>query len=142
MKIGFKKGHKFYAPIVRAFTHSQWSHVAALIGGRIYESTALKGDHTSSGVRDYPITPEIEVEYEWFDSCVEDTIALKRYEEIKGCPYDYFSLFAFFSLKVRDSKRFYCYETILYMMVGEVGARVTPEIILWTEKKLQKGEPS
>ena len=142
MKIGFKKGHKWYSSTVRALTHSQWSHVVALIDGRIYESTATKGKYSNAGVRDYPSTPEIEAEYEWFDSCVSDEIAIKRYKEIKGLPYDYFSLLAFLTLKVRDAKRYYCYETILHMMVGDVSSRVTPEIILWTEKKLQKGEPS
>lgn len=138
MKIGFKRGHKFYSPLVRAFTHSQWSHVAALINGRIYESTATKGEHETSGVRDYPSTPEIEDEYEWYESVVPDELALQRYNEIKGKSYDYFSLFAFLSLKIRDAKRFYCYETILYLMVGDVGARVTPEVILWNEMKLRK----
>lgn len=137
MKIGFKKGHKFYSSVVRALTHSQWSHAAALINGRFYESTALKGEYKTSGVRDYPSTPEIESEYEWFDSCVPDELALKRYEEIKGFPYDYLSLLAFFTLKIRDSRRFYCYEAILYMMVGDVSARVTPEVILWNEVQLR-----
>ena len=137
MKIGFKKGDHWYSGGVRALTHSQWSHTAALISGRIYESTALKGTQDTAGVRDYPCTPEIEAEYEWYDSCVPDEIALKRYEEIKGYPYDYLSLLAFFTLKIRDSRRFYCYETILYMMVGDVSARVTPEIILWTEIQLR-----
>ena len=138
MKIGFKKGHKFYSPIVRTFTTSQWSHAAILIGSRLYESVALRGGKKKSGVRDYEITPEVEAEYEWFDSCVPDDFALARYEEIKHCGYDYISLLSFLTLKVRDRKRYYCYESVLYMMTGAVDERVTPEVIHTWEARLRK----
>ena len=137
MKIGFKKGQKFYSPIVRAFTTSQWSHAVLLIQGRIYESVALKGNFSKSGVRDYPSTPEIEAEYEWFDSCVAEALALQRYEQIKHCKYDYVSLLSFLTLKVRDAKRYYCYEAVLYMMLGRVDERATGEIILSWEMRLR-----
>lgn len=137
MKIGFKRGSKFYSPIVRAFTTSQWSHAVLLIRGRIYESTALRGKYYKSGVRDYPSTPEIEAEYEWFDSCVDENHALRRYEKIKNCKYDYASLLSFLLLKVRDSKRYYCYEAVLYMMLGRVDERATSETILAWEMRLR-----
>lgn len=137
MKIGFKKGSKFYSPLIRTFTTSNYSHAAILIGSRLYESAALKRSRNKSGVRDYEITPEIEAEYEWFDSCVPDELALTRYEEIKHCKYDYFSLLSFVSLKVRDRKRYYCYELVLYMMTGAVHERVTPEVLLCWESRLR-----
>lgn len=138
MKIGFKKGNKFYSPLIRTFTTSNYSHAAILIGSRLYESAALKGSRNKSGVRDCEITPEIEAEYEWFDSCVPDEIALARYEEIKHCGYDYFSLLSFLSMKVRDRKRYYCYESVLYMMTGRVDERATPEVLFNWEARLRK----
>jgi hypothetical protein len=138
MKIGFKKGRKFYSPIVRTITDSQWSHAAVWIGERLYESTALRGTQPSSGVRDYLITPEITQEYEWFDCPVDDGVALKRYEEIKGSAYDYFSLLAFLTVKIKDSSRYYCYEAVLYMMVGAVDEKATAEVLLTQLARLQK----
>jgi hypothetical protein len=138
MKIGFKKGHKFYSPLVRAFTTSQWSHAAVKIGDRLYESTAIKGAYHKSGVRDYPITPEIIEQYEWFDCPVDDAIALQRYNEIKDCKYDYFSLLSFLFIKVRDAKRYYCYEQVLYMMLGGVDERATGEVLLTYLARMQR----
>lgn len=138
MKIGFKKGHKWYSPIVRALTTSQWSHAGVWIGDRFYESTALKGDQSKSGVRDYPITTVIAQDYEWFEYDIPDELALERYNQIKDCSYDYFSLLAFITLKVRDAKRYYCYELVLYMMTGAVDERATPEVLLTYIARLQK----
>jgi hypothetical protein len=140
MKIGFKKGHKFYSPIVRTFTTSQWSHAAVWIGDNLYESTALKGDKYKSGVRCYPISQEISDEYEWFDCNVPDKLALERFNQISGCSYDYFSLLSFLTLKVRDSKRYYCYELVLYMMTGNVNERATGEVLLTHLARLQKAQ--
>jgi hypothetical protein len=140
MKIGFKKGHKFYSPIVRTFTTSQWSHAAVWIGDNLYESTALKGKYHKSGVRDYPITPEIIQEYEWFDCPVDDALALQRYNEIKDCGYDYFSLASFVLIRVRDAKRYYCYEQVLYLMLGSVNERATGEVLLTHLARLQKAQ--
>jgi hypothetical protein len=138
MKIGFKKGHKFYSPIVRTITASQWSHAAVWIGDRLYESTALKGAQSTAGVRDYLITSDITQEYEWFDCPIDDELALKRYQEIKGCGYDYFSLLAFLTIHARDAKRYYCYEAVLYMMVGSVDEKATAEVLLTHLARLQK----
>jgi hypothetical protein len=138
MKIGFKKGHKWYSGITRGLTTSQWSHAGAWIGDRFYESTALKGDQSKSGVRDYPVTTALAQDYEWFEYNIPDELALARYNQIKDCAYDYFSLLSFLFLKVRDSKRYYCYEAVLYMMIGAVDERATPEVILTYMARLQK----
>lgn len=130
MKIGFKRGNKWYSGIIRVLTTSQWSHVGVWIDDRFYESTASRGEQHKSGVRDYPITPEIIQDYEWFDCSVPDDLAIERYNQIKDCKYDYFSLLAFIRLKVRDAKRYYCYEQALHMMTGAVNERATPELLL------------
>jgi len=102
------------------------------IRGRLYESVALKGEHETAGVRDYPLTPEIESQYDWFDIGGDDDAALARYEKVKGYPYDFLSLISFLpALNARDSKRIYCHELTLHMIGGYVKWRVTPEIILY-----------
>ena len=138
MRLGFKRGDKWYHAITRVLLCSNYSHAAVEINGRLYESTALRGSKNQAGVRDYEITPEIEAEYEWFDSCVPNEVALARYEEIKHCGYDYFSLLSFLSLKVRDRKRYYSYESVLHMMLGRVDERVTPEVLFNWEARLRK----
>lgn len=130
MKIGFKRGNKWYSGIIRLFTTSQWSHVGIWIDDRFYESTASKGEQHKSGVRDYLITPEIIQGYEWFDCNVDHALAIERYNKIKDCGYDYLSLLAFIKLRVRDAKRYYCYEQTLYMLTGSVNERATPEVLL------------
>lgn len=140
MKIGFKKGHKWYSPIVRTLTTSQWSHAGIWIGDRFYESTATKGVQSKSGVRDYPISTEIIEEYEWFDCPIADEVALERYYEVSSFSYDYVSLLAFATVHIRDAKRLYCYELVLYMMIGEADCRVTPEVLFMWLLRLQRLE--
>jgi hypothetical protein len=131
MKLGFKRGNHWYSAIVRALLNSQWSHGVVVIDGRLYESVALKGDQPHAGVRDYPITDEIAAQYDWFDIGGDDAAAVERYNRIKGSSYDFFSLLSYLPVfNVRDSKRFYCYELMLYMMGHSVKWRVSPEIIL------------
>lgn len=138
MKIGFKRGNKWYSGIIRVFTTSQWSHVGVWIDDRFYESTASKGTQHKAGVRDYLITPEIITEYEWFDCNVDHELAIERYNQIKDCAYDYFSLLSFIKLRVRDSKRHYCYEQALHMLTGAVNKRVTGEVLLTHILRLQR----
>ena len=131
MKLGLKRGNHWYSAIVRGLLRSQWSHGVVVIDGRLYESVALKNEHGGSGVRDYPITGEIAAQYVWFDIGGDDAAAVDRYNKIKGASYDFFSLLSYLPVfNVRDSKRFYCYELMLYMMGHWVKWRVSPEIIL------------
>ena len=53
MKLAFKRGSNIYHTVIRTELNSQWSHGGILINGQFYESTALKGAHHKSGVRDY-----------------------------------------------------------------------------------------
>lgn len=132
MKIGFKRGNHWYAPFVRAFTHSEFSHAAALIDGRIYESVALKGNQDHAGVRDYPSTPEIESEYVWVDCKVPDSIALTNYEKVKGHSYDFFSLLSFIPfVRARDSECEYCFELVARLLGIEINGRITAETLLF-----------
>ena len=131
MKVGFKRGHNFYSTVIRTVLNSQWAHGGVLINGQFYESTALKGGHDKSGVRDYPMTDAIAAEYVWFDIGGDDEAALRRYEEVKNYGYDFFSLLSFLPVfNVRDSSRMYCWELVLWMIGGYTKWRVTPEIIL------------
>jgi hypothetical protein len=139
VKVGFKRGRHWYAPLVRAFTHSDFSHVAAAINGRLYESVALKGDKGKSGVRDYDLTPEVASEYEWIDlGAAIDGDALQRYMHVYGHSYDFFSLLAFIPLiRARDSKCEYCFELVAIMLGMEINGRVNAENILFHLAKIR-----
>ena len=136
MKLGFKRGDHWYSTLTRMFTTSQWSHGAVAIerpeGWRLYESSATKGVHHKSGVRDYPLLPDVADDYHWFDlGTAGDQDALNRYELVKNHGYDFFSLLSFLPIfNVRDSSRLYCWELVLWMVGGYAKWRVTPEIIL------------
>lgn len=139
MKVGLKRGSKWYHAITRMVSRSGYSHAAVEIGGRLYESTALKGDHARAGVRDYPLTAEIAAQYEWLDLGADfDSQALANYELIRGKGYDYFSLLSFLNVEARDSRRFYCYEAVLWMLGGRTKGRVTVETILYFIFKFRK----
>lgn len=131
MKIGFKRGHGVHSRFIRAMLNSQWSHGVVVIDNVLYESVALKNKHGKSGVRCYPITDEIALEYVWFDICGDDVAAVERYKQVAGRGYDYLSLISFLpGLNSRDSKRLYCWELVLWMIGGYAKRRVTAEIIL------------
>ena len=130
MKIGFKRGNHWYSGIVRALTRSQYSHGCVEVQGRLYESTALKGEQPHAGVRDYEMTPDTASQYTWYECSVPDELALQRYEQIKGKRYDYVSLLAFLTLKIRDVKRLFCYEVQLYMLTGAVNEPASAEVVL------------
>ena len=131
MKLAFKRGSNIYHTVIRTELNSQWSHGGILINGQFYESTALKGAHHKSGVRDYPMTDAIAADYVFIDIGGDDAAALKRYEQVKNYGYDFLSLLSFLpALNFRDSKRMYCWELMLWMIGGYAKWRVTPEIIL------------
>lgn len=133
MKIGFKRGNNPWSSLNRYILRTQWSHSAVEIRGRLYESSALKGDKYRAGVRDYELTEEDASHFVWFDlGNDKDDEALARYEQIRGHGYDYFSLIPFvLPIRVRDSKREYCHEATLFLMMGIEGKGYkTPEIIL------------
>ena len=131
MRLGLKRGDKWYHAITRMLLRSNYAHAAIEINGRLYESTALKGDQPRAGVRDYPLTPEAAAHYEWHDlGTTYEATALENYALIQGKPYDFFSLLAFLNVNARDSQRLYCYEAVLWLLGGQTVGRVTPEIIL------------
>lgn len=131
MRLGFKRGDKWYHAITRMLLRSNYSHAAIEVRGMLYESTALKGSQLHAGVRGYPLTDDVASHYEWHDLGAEyDDEALANFELVKGKGYDFFSLLAFLNFNARDSKRLYCYELVLWMLGGRTVGRVTPEIIL------------
>lgn len=132
MKLGLKRGNKWYHTFVRIILCSQWSHSAIEINGRLYEAVALKNGRDKAGVRDYDLDAETASHYEWFDLGHEhDADALLAYSKVTGHGYDFFSLLDFVTiLKIRDSKREYCHELTALMLGLKEKYRVTPEKIL------------
>lgn len=139
MKLGFKRGKKWHSTVIRTILNSQWSHGVVVIDGVLYESVAMKGDHSTAGVRRYPITDALAADYVWFDIGGDDVAAVTRFKEVQGFGYDYLSLISFLpALNARDSKRLYCWELVLWMIGGYAKWRVTPEIILTFVLKKRK----
>lgn len=130
MKLGLKRGDTVWSAINRHTLRTQWSHSATEVRGRLYESTALKGDQAHAGVRDYPLTPEYAAHFEWFDlGNAHDDEALAAYDLIRGHCYDYISLFSFLlPARIRDSRREYCHEVSLLMMGIDYQGYKTPEL--------------
>lgn len=138
MKLGLKRGNNIWSSINRYLLRTQWSYSAIEINGRLYESTALKGTKDCAGVRDYELTEEDASHFIWIDlGNNKDDEAIARYEKIRGCGYDYFSLISFaLPVKIRDAKRHYCHELSLFLMTGEEGKGYkTPEILLFNALK-------
>jgi hypothetical protein len=132
MKLGFKRGDKWYSTIVRVSLCSQYSHSAIEINGRLYEAVALKNGRDRAGVRDYDLDAETASHYEWFDLGTSGEVdALLAYSKVAGHGYDFCSLLDFVTMfKIRDSKREYCHELTALMLGLEEKYRVTPEKIL------------
>lgn len=140
MKLGLKRGDRWYHTLTRLVTRSGYSHAALEIEGRLYESTARKGDQLTAGVRDYPLTAEIAAHYDWLDVGTEnDAEALRRYDLVKGMGYDYLSWLAYMNIKARDKNRLLCYELVMWLLGGDADQRVTVEVIaLFVLNKVRK----
>lgn len=133
MKLGLKRGNTVWSSINRYILKTQWSHSVIEVQGRLYESTALKGEHGRAGVRDYELTPTIANQFTWIDLGTDgDEAALSAYELIRGHGYDFFSLISFpIPVLARDSKREYCHELSALLMGIEHKGYKTPEILLY-----------
>jgi hypothetical protein len=137
MKIGFKRGDHWYSTVIRLILRTDWSHSAIAMQDddgqwRLYESTMLKNGQPKAGVHDYLLTDALALQYEWIDRGASgDAVAKARYAEIKGLPYDFFSLFAFIFVKIRDRKRIYCNELTMHLLGGDSDKRVTFENLLY-----------
>jgi hypothetical protein len=117
------------ARIIRARLVTDYPHAGIVIGDLLYHSTVKKGVHVSS------YTPPL---WELIDVGGDDSLALKRFSERDGKPYDWLSLVNFVGIKARDSGRDYCYELCHYMMTGEVSkVKVTPETLLVLAHRLR-----
>jgi hypothetical protein len=133
MKLGLKRGDTTFSSFNRYLLKTQWSHSAIEVQGRLYESTALKGEHDKAGVRDYELTPDIASQFAWIDLGTEgDEAALAAYELIRGHGYDFFSLISFpIPVLARDSKREYCHELSALLMGIDHKGYKTPELLLY-----------
>jgi hypothetical protein len=137
MKLGLKRGDHWYSTVIRLILRTDWSHSAIAMQDddgqwRLYESTMLKNGQPKAGVHDYLLTDTLALQYEWFDLGTDgEAVAKAQYALIKGFPYDFFSLFAFIFVKIRDSKRIYCNECTMFLLGGDANKRVTFENLLY-----------
>lgn len=133
MKLGLKRGDTAWSAINRYTLRTQWSHSAIEVRGRLYESTALKGDQPKAGVRDYPLTLDVAAHFEWINlGAARDAAALAAYELVRGHGYDYISLLSFeLPIRIRDSRREYCHELSALLMGIDHQGYKTPELLLY-----------
>ena len=113
-----------FANVTKARLVTHYPHAGIVIDGVLYEATlkhgvhSVKFDHT--GWHLFTIDK------------VDKNDLLTRFEQVRGRPYDWFSLLAFVvPFRVTVAKWFYCYELCSFMLDGNIpNQRVTPEILL------------
>ena len=109
--------------VIKTRLVTRFPHAGIVIDGRLYHSTGRKGLHVTD-----EWSPE---KWELIDVSGSDDKALGLFHEWRGAGYDWFSLLAFVGLRVRDSRRLYCYEWCYLAMTGKnYKGRVTPELLL------------
>jgi hypothetical protein len=111
---------------------SQYSHAGIVVNGRLLHATSGKGLHAVEP-RDW--SPE---RWDLIDFGGDDAAVEATFRQYEGAHYDWFSLLAFVGLRVRDSRRMYCFEWCWLAMTGLVPTkRITPEMLLraaWAAK--------
>ena len=108
--------------VIKTRLVTRFPHAGIVIDGVLYHSTGRKGLHADRlDGADWVLV----------DIGGDDNRALGLFHEWRGAGYDWFSLLAFVGLRVRDSRRLYCYEWAYLAMTGGVyKGRVTPESLL------------
>ena len=119
-----KLSHKAASWAIAVRLVTKFPHAGLLVGDTLMHATSAHGVTAEPfGQRDNWITVDV--------PGLDDAPALQRFEQVKGRPYDWFSLLAFAGLPARDSQRWYCYELVHYLMTGQKPTgRVTPEDLL------------
>lgn len=116
---------RFTCWVIRTRLVSQWSHGGIVIDGVLYHSTSSRGLHA---VGPGAWTP---AHWDLIEVQADHQTAEQMFLHYAGARYDWASLLAFVGLRVRDSKRFYCFEWCWMAITGEVPkTRITPERLL------------
>lgn len=111
--------------VIRARLVSQYCHGGVVIDGWLYHATSARGLHA---LKPGEWTPE---RWELIDIDADKEVAWRMWLRYGGAQYDWLSLLAFVGLRVRDSRRMYCFEWCWLAMTGQVPTwRITPEMLL------------
>ena len=102
---------------------TNYPHAGIVIGGVLMHSNLARGLHSE------PFDP---TGWHVFEVADADFLAMMRFEDLEGAPYDWFSLLGFvLPWNVSDSSRMYCYEWCWLAITGtQPRRRVTPEDLL------------
>lgn len=119
---GFFQG--LFAKLTKARLVTRYPHAGIVIDGILYDATFKHG--VSSSVFD-PAGWDL-----FTISKIDKSDLIARFEQVKGLPYDWFSLLAFVvPFRVSMAQWFYCYELCSFMLDGNNPVkRVTPETLL------------
>ena len=115
---------RLFAQLTKTRLVTQYPHGGIVIDGILYEATF------KHGVRSIEFNP---TGWDLFKiDKVSKTDMLARFAQVKGRPYDWFSLLAFVvPFRASVAKWFYCYELAYFMMTGTIAIkRITPEDLL------------
>jgi hypothetical protein len=114
----------WFAQLTKTRLVTQYPHSGIVIDGILYEATF------KHGVRSIKFDPS---GWDLFKiHKVGKTDMLARFAQVKGRPYDWFSLLAFVvPFRASVAKWLYCYEFCSFMLNGNnPSQRITPEILL------------
>jgi hypothetical protein len=114
---------RFGAWAIKARLVSQYCHAGVSIQGVLYHATPDRGLHAVQA-GDWQPDKWVAIEY-------RQSAGVAQLAVPKKIKYDWFSLLAFVGLRVRDSKRMYCFEWCWFCMTGEKPiTRITPEMLI------------
>lgn len=123
--VGATLWQRFACWVIKARLVSQYSHGGVVIDGWLYHVTSKRGLHV---LKPGEWTPE---RWDLIEVDADHETAWRMWFRYADAKYDWFSLLAFIGLRVRDSRRFYCFEWCWLAMTGALPSfRVTPEMLL------------
>jgi hypothetical protein len=116
----------FACKVIKARLVSQFCHGAIVVGDNLYHATGTHGLHM--------LTKDQWNPEKWFLIDLgekQDARVINLFEQIKGMPYDWFSLLAFAGLNAKDGNKLYCFEWCWWCIHGAPpDTRVTPEMLI------------
>lgn len=116
---------KLITYLIKWRLHTKYPHAGIVEDGILYEMTTHGLVSSKSLLGDWDLFPVV---------CQQSAKA--TYDKLLGIEYDYFSEIGFvLPIKVRDSKRIYCYEFCYQVITGnQANDKITPEILLALRK--------
>jgi hypothetical protein len=128
----FRRGHAYNANIIqraanninKTWLHTDYPHGGIVVNGTLFHSSFFKGVTEE--------TLNANEHWEKYEANISLGLAMTRLALVMGKKYDWFSLLSFLPfVKARDSKRFYCWELMIYVLTGEIPRRkVTAETVM------------